>query len=345
VTRPTNFSVVRVKRDVLRRSSVGVLFTNRSVNVDRTGANRAYGLDGNFSFFDNLQVNGYWARTDSDGARANRDNTSYRAQLDYQSDRYALQLERLGIGDNFNPEVGFVRRDDMVRNFAQGRFSPRPGGRSVIRKFVYQASMEYITNWAGRLESREREGEFALEFQNADRVAVYYTNSFEFFPAPARIGTVLLPIGEYRFDTVRVQYNMGQQRSPSANVSAEFGTFYNGRKTTFNAQRGRINLSNQFSLEPVYSLNRVTLDQGAFTQHLAGSRITFTMTPLMFASALVQYNSTSNSVSTNARLRWEYRPGSELFVVYNEERNTLARSFPALSNRAFIVKVNRLFRF
>ena len=69
------------------------------------------------------------------------------------------------------------------------------------------------------------------------------------------------------------------------------------------------------------------------------------MTPLMFVSALVQYNSATDAVSTNARLRWEYQPGSELFVVYNEERNTLARRFPASTNRAFIVKVNRLFRF
>ena len=60
---------------------------------------------------------------------------------------------------------------------------------------------------------------------------------------------------------------------------------------------------------------------------------------------LMQYNSSIRAVSTNARLRWEYRPGSELFIVYNEERNTLTPSFPALNNRAFIVKVNRLFRF
>ena len=56
--------------------------------------------------------------------------------------------------------------------------------------------------------------------------------------------------------------------------------------------------------------------------------MTYSMTPLMFVSALIQYNSGINAVSTNARFRWEYRPGSELFVVYNEERNTLTRSFP-----------------
>jgi hypothetical protein len=59
----------------------------------------------------------------------------------------------------------------------------------------------------------------------------------------------------------------------------------------------------------------------------------------------VQFNSTTDAVSVNLRLRWEYRPGSELFVVYNEDRNTLATGFPGLNTRSFIVKVNRLVRF
>jgi hypothetical protein len=85
--------------------------------------------------------------------------------------------------------------------------------------------------------------------------------------------------------------------------------------------------------------------EGVVQSHLSGSRVTYTMTPLMFVSALVQFNSETHAVSTNARLRWEYRPGSELFVVYNDERDTASRGFPALNSRALIVKVNRLFRF
>jgi hypothetical protein len=118
-----------------------------------------------------------------------------------------------------------------------------------------------------------------------------------------------------------------------------------GHKKTLTVARGRLNLTNQFSAEPTYSWNQVDVREGRFTSHLAGSRVTYTMTPLMFVSALIQYNSGINAVSTNARLRWEYQPGSELFVVFNEERNTLSRAFPSLSNRAFIVKVNKLFRF
>jgi hypothetical protein len=342
--RDTNFSVVRLKRDVLRRSSVGALFTNRTKSTVGTGGNQSYGVDGTFAFYENLQINTYWARTETDGL-SSQGNTSYRGQLDYSGDRYTVQVERLKIGDNFNPEVGFLRRDDIVRDYARFKFSPRPRNRSAIRKYVYDGAIEYIENGAGRLETRERAAEFALEFQNSDRFTVNYTNSYEFLPEPFPIGGgVILPIGSYSFDTFRVGYNLAQQRVVSANVTAEFGTFYNGHKTTFSAARGRVPITNQLSVEPTYSINYVSLVEGEFTTHLLGSRVTYSMTPLMFVSALIQFNSGIGAVSTNARFRWEYQPGSELFVVYNEERNTMTRSFPSLNNRAFIVKINRLFR-
>jgi hypothetical protein len=342
--RDTNFNVVRLKRDVLRRSSVGVMFTNRTKSTVGTGGNQSYGLDGTFAFYENLQINTYWARTETEGL-GSEGNTSYRGQLDYSGDRYTVQVERLKIGDNFNPEVGFLRRDDMVRDYARFKFSPRPRNRSAIRKYVYDGAIEYIENGAGRLETRERALEFALEFQNADRFTVNYTNSYEYLPAPFPIGGgVILPIGSYDFDTFRIGYNLAQQRVVSANLTAEFGTFYNGHKTTISAARGRVPITNQLSVEPTYSINYVSLVEGEFTTHLVGSRVTYSMTPLMFVSALIQFNSGIGAVSTNARFRWEYQPGSELFVVYNEERNTMTQSFPSLNNRAFIVKINRLFR-
>ncbi len=78
---------------------------------------------------------------------------------------------------------------------------------------------------------------------------------------------------------------------------------------------------------------------------MATGRATYTFTPRMFFSGLVQYNSTAESLGTNLRFRWEYQPGSELFVVYNDQRDTALRGTPMLENRAFIVKVTKLFRF
>ena len=93
------------------------------------------------------------------------------------------------------------------------------------------------------------------------------------------------------------------------------------------------------------SLNWVDLTEGQFTTRLLSNRATFTVTPRMFVSGLVQYNSSSNAMSTNLRLRWEYSPGSELFVVYTDERDTALTGVPDLKNRAFVVKMNRLFQF
>jgi len=65
----------------------------------------------------------------------------------------------------------------------------------------------------------------------------------------------------------------------------------------------------------------------------------------MFISALLQYNSRNDSLGTNLRLRWEFQPGSEIFVVYNDQRDTLAPSAWDLNNRALVIKITRLVRF
>jgi hypothetical protein len=340
---PNTFGVVRIKRDVLRRSSIGLIATGRSVALGGQGRNAAYGIDGTFGFYDSLSINTYWAKTESDGRGS--DDASYRAQLDYNGDRYGLQLEQLGIGKDFNPEVGFVRRGDLRRSRAQARFSPRPKNMPSVRRFRYQGNLVYAEDGAGILESREREAEFEIEFQNGDKFGVGYNNQLEFLPVPfAIVPSVSIPVGGYAFDTFRVAFELGRQRTVSSQMSFEYGTFYSGHRTQFTASQGRVSVTRALSVEPNYSLNKVDLVEGAFTTHLFGSRVTYTMTPMMFASALIQYNTGTNSVSTNARLRWEYRPGSEFFIVYTDERNTLTPGYPSLSNRSFVVKLNRLFR-
>jgi hypothetical protein len=338
-----NFSVVRVKRDILRKSSVGAILTARSLSQTGSGSNEAVGVDATLGFYDNLTINSYWARTRTDGLAGNA--ASYRAQLDYTGDRYGLQLERLSVGAHFNPEVGFVRRTDMRRSFAQFRFSPRPRGSKSIRRLSSVGSIAYIENGAGRLETRQADAEFTVEFHNSDRFSVGYANTYEFLPSAFAIASgVTLPIDGYDFASVRTGYTLGNQRRLAGNVSIEHGSFYNGRKTSLSLSRGRFNVGPQLSLEPRISVDIVDLEEGSFTNRLLGSRVTYTISPLMFVSALLQYSSNANVVSANVRLRWEYRPGSELFVVWNEQRDTLARRFPDLANRALIVKINRLLR-
>jgi hypothetical protein len=342
-TLDTNFTVVRVKRDILRRSTIGAMFTNRSLTVNNSGSNQGYGVDAAFSFYQNVNLGGYWARTVTPGFT--RDDDSYQAKFDYAADRYGARAEYLKVGDNFNPEVGFVRRDDFRRSFGQLRFSPRPADMRSIRKFTFQGSLEYIETGAGLLETRQQSGRFEIEFDNSDRFVSEVNQNYEFLQRPFEVSRgVIIPIGGYTFSDATVGYNFGQQRRVSGNVSLTRGQFYDGDITTVGYSGGRVTVTKRFSLEPSFSISRVSLPYGDFTTRVIRSRVDYGFSPRMFASALLQYNYTDRTFSSNLRYRWEYRPGSEFFLVWTDEQDTRAHGL-TLRNRAFVVKATRLLRF
>ena len=351
-SRPTNFTVLRVKRDILRRSTIGAIFTNRSVSTVGDDSNQGYGADAAFSFYENVAMGAYYARTATGGLEG--DPESYQGRFDYNHDRYGARAEYLKIGDAFNPEVGFVRRDDIRRSFASLRFSPRPArdhrGSSAwinhVRKFTWEASLEYILNGAGSLETRQQTGRFNVELNSSDQFTVEANNNDELLVLPFRIGSVVVPPGGYNFSDVLVSYAFGQQRPASGTLAVQAGGFYDGTITSVSLTVARVSFTKRFSLEPSLVVNWVELPGGDVTQELYRARTDYGFSPRMFASALLQFNSTDNTFSSNLRFRWEYRPGSEFFLVWTDEHNTLARGGdPSLRNRAFVAKVTRLFRF
>ena len=346
-TASTNFTVLRVRRDILRRSSVGGIFTNRSVSLVGPGSSQAYGVDGTFSFQENLDVVAYYARTRT--PRADGRDASYQGRFDYGGDRYGLTVNHIAVEEHFLPEIGFLQRENYRRSNLSGRFSPRPRGSALVRRYALEADVDYFTTAdQGLVETRERTVDFSTEFHNSDRFEVNLTNSYEWLQEPFLISKdVVLPVGGYGFTAGAVSYTLGGQRRASGGLAFTAGSFWSGGIRTLEYRQGRINVSNQFSVEPTISFNAIDLPEGEFTTTLAGARFNFAFNTRMFFSGLVQYNSSNDRWGNNFRLRWEYRPGSELFVVYTEERdvNTLRpRRMDGLRNRGFVVKLNRLFR-
>ena len=340
--RPTSFHVARVKRDILGRSSIGAMVARRSDSVVGTGANDTYALDGVFSFFENLRFNTYYAQTSTPGL--SRDNRSYRAQMDFAHDRYALQLERLKVGEHFNPEVGFLRRRDFLRQFALAKFTPRPRRLKAVRKLYWEAGFDQFTNGRGLVETRRIDGAYRMDLESGDGFNLELTHQYELLEAPFAVAPgISIPRGGYTFQEIRPSYELGTQWKVSGTVRYEQGTFYSGRRKAINYTSGRVRLANLWFF-PGLTWNWVDLPQGGFTSKVSSLRTLYTLTPRMFLSALTQYNSSAASLSVNLRLRWEYRPSSELFVVYNEGRTTLGAA-PGLDSRAFIVKLTRLVRF
>ena len=339
----TNFAVARVKRDILRRSSVGALITHRSIASSGVGSNDLYGVDGVFSFYQNLNINTYFAKTQSAGPSGG--DTSYRAQLDYAADRYGAQLEHLLLDDRFRPDVGFARRTAFRRSSAYLRFSPRPVSIKSVRKFTWDATFDYITTPDGRQQSRYGEAAFRAEMQSGDNIAVEYANSFEFLYSPFTVAPkVAIPVGGYAFPEARMMYYFGPQRKVSGTLKLTRGSFYDGTRTEFTTFKNRVAVTSRLSVEPGLTVDWIDLPEGRFTTLLGSARTNFSLTPRTTMTALMQYVSTTRALSTNIRFRWEYTPGSDFYVVYNDNRASLLPGVPSLQSRSFVMKLTRLFR-
>ena len=344
----TNFTVVRLKRDVLRRSSVGALMTNRSVSLSGPGSSQTIGADGTFSFYENVNLVAYAAKTntpDFDGRDA-----SYQGRFLYTGDLVGYEAEHLVVEDNFMPEVGFLRRDNFRRSYTSGRYSPRPQSIDAIRQFRLEAALDYtVAADTGIVETRQTQLGFLTEFETSDRVGVSVAENYEYLLRPFELNPgVTLPVGGYRFRDVEANYTPGAQRRLTGTFTARMGEYFNGSIRSFGLRRARLEVTQRLSVEPTLSFNWIDTLQGSSQVALAVSRVNYTFTPRMLFSGLMQYNSSTHSISNNFRFRWEYLPGSELFVVYTEDRETNPLRPDRLSdlrNRGFVVKINRLFRF
>jgi hypothetical protein len=344
---PTNFTAVRLRADVLTRSNLGLLFTRRSKSLVADGWNHTYGADALFSLFNDLNISGFYAMTQTEGLTgADELGVSYQARASYEGDVEGYSASHLLVQEDFNPEVGFLRRSGFRQTSVSLRRSPRPSWES-IRQVTVQVGGDYVENaTAGFVESREISGRIAIERENSDQIAVGYAEIYENLVQNERITGATIAAGRYEFWTADASYTFGPQRFFSGSLSGRFGAFYGGHLATAGLNRGRVEVTRQLSLEPSVSYNWVRLPGQSFNTVLAVTRMTYTFSPRMFLSGLVQYNSSADSFSANVRLRWEYSPGSEIFLVYSEERDTYDfERFPVLSNRGLVLKVNRLLRF
>jgi hypothetical protein len=320
--------------------------TRRAPSSSGAGTrNYLYGADSVLQFYDNIMITHYIAKTDTPGRTGS--DLSYRSRFNWNPDRGTIDIDHIFAGKNFNPEMGYIRRPEgFRRTIGKFEFSPRPKNIPAVRKLYYAANVEYFTDPSGKkLQSRDQQGLFKIDFASGDVMQVEATRSFEAIDAPFAVAKhVGIPVGGYDFTQLRGSYTFGSQRKVSGTATARYGGFYEGTLHEL-SWTSRVEFSPQFYAEPTVSWNRIDVPWGRGNTNLVSSRLTYPVTPRMFVSALVQYQSFTDSVSTNARFRWEYQAGSELFVVYSDGRTTRSRGIPDLENRTFVVKLTRLFQF
>lgn len=342
----TNFTVARVKRDILRRSFIGMLATNRSSSLRAPGQSSGMiGLDSSFGFFQNLTITGLYARSNAPTVAG--PNDTYGSQYSYNHDRYGLTAGYLYVAKGFAPEVGFVARDDLRQTTISGRFSPRPKHLGKVQQLSWTGGEVYTANAANQLRTRVERTGFDVTFKDTQAIGFDLVHTkdvldrvFQIVPA------VAIPAATYDFTQATGSYTLAGGKKVTGTVSATAGSFYGGtdRSGTYT---GRMAVNKHLALEPSVTFRWTELPRGSFTTQQYRARMFFAFTPWMFVSGLLQYNTNSHVVSTNVRLRWEYSPGSELFLAYNEEQTAddPRAVVQGLRNRTFAFKFNRFVRF
>ena len=240
-----------------------------------------------------------------------------------------------------------MRRTAFRRSYGQLRFSPRPQALAGVRKLTYQASADYITgSVSGHVESEEYQGSFNAELNNGDFLNAEVTQAYE-----ALVDAVRGRPRRHRAGR-RVPLHPEQDLVLHGQPAPRQRRHHGGSRwlLRWHAVRNQLARPGRVHAAAVpradLSYNRVAGPYGDGNSNLASSRLTYTVTPRMFVAALVQYQSRTQSVSTNVRFRWEYQLGSELFVVYSDGRTTTTRPgwLPEIENRSVVVKLTKLFR-
>ena len=310
----TSFSTVRLKRNILQRSSVGMLWTDRRAASTKL-PNSVVGLDANLSFLTKSRVDLFWVK--SSGESPETSTSAHRAYLLLESDLLGLETDWMHVGDAFNPEVGFVQRADMDRRYVKLQVSPRPR-RLNIRKIYFRTSLDYVRNLRGLLETRNQEASTEIEFDGADLLTFAWRRSFEALEQPFRVaGLLQVTPGSYRFDYWTLQLKTSQHRNLSATVSVRDGGFFDGSLRELGAAT-RVKLNQHLFFDVNYATADIRLSREDLRTHLVGLRSSVALNTRLFGAALVQWNSVSKEFGVNLRVRYTYRPGSDIYVVFNE---------------------------
>jgi len=318
-----NFTAIRVKRSVLSRSSVGAILLNSQGGT--SDHNRSVGVDGGFLFGRHLSFTGLLAATTPAPARgsttASGSSLAGVADILWQSDRFKYGATYTDIGERFNAEMGFVPRIDVRHTRAAAGWTPRPRW-SGVRQVQMEASAEYFENHAGRMESRTYALDTVLQRQDSSNVRASVAREYDAPMAAFQTAGSRVAPGAYEWDTASLGFSTNQSRRVYGGSTLEVGGYYGGERQTLRSNLSFL-LGKTLLFEPNYTLNRVTFPgRDTFTANVLNVRVSHSFSPNIYWKAFFQYNDERRTSNLNLLFWYVYRPGSDLYVVYNNGWDT-----------------------
>ena len=321
-----NYAVMRVKRSLWGSSYLGVMGIDKRSGNPNDNFNQASGADTRLVFFRDLVVNGFAAQSRTPGL--NSGQTDLGAGVDYQTNWLEAAAEHRKVGSNFNPEVGFIERSDCICDYVDLTLKPRPKLRGV-RELNFESFLFHAPDIHHVLQTQEWQGTFRIEFNNGaysdddivDVLTQRLTTPFNVYKR------VFIPAGEYHWTRHQFTYGSPQDRRLMVNLYERFGTYYNGRLNEARIRSTyRSNERLSFNVAEQWNRFRLPVDRGDFSVLFGSLQASYSFSRFLTLSSLVQMNTANTqAASANIRLRWNYRPDSDLYVIY-----TAGQSFASL---------------
>jgi Domain of unknown function (DUF5916)/Carbohydrate family 9 binding domain-like len=344
-----NYAVLRLKRSLWGTGSyLGVMGIDKRSGDLTFPFNQTSGVDGRFVLFKSLVLNGYAAQTRTPGYSSGQSNLG--AGMNFRSNWLDFEAEHRKIGPNFNPQVGFLERTDCICDFLDATIKTRPSFWGV-RELQFEGFIFHAPDTHHVVQTQEWQSTFRAEFHNGsytdddivDVFAQRLTTPFNIYK------NVHIPVGVYNWTRHQLTYGTPQNRRVTMQFFERFGTYYNGRLNELRVRTSyRANERLSLSLGPQWNRFRLPLPDGNFSVVFGALETDYAFSRSLSLSTILQVDTANTqAVSANVRLRWNYRPDSDLYVIYTAGQKfaSLAAANPAqfYENR-FVVKYTYSFR-
>jgi len=344
VTPANQFGVARVSKELPNRSSLGAIFVSRKA----TGSlalegddNKTYGVDGRWGIGEYGSITGFAARTSTPGLEG--DDQSWSLSGSYDSKDWLLNLEYVEVGENFNPEVGFLDREAYRYGLLRVLRRYRPeNSRIGLQEIRPHMSYSSYWNFDGFQETGFLHLDNHLEWKNSAEVHTGINFITEGLLEPFEIyDGIFIPPGTYDNSELSLAYYSNQGAWLSFSLSTAIGGFYSGDRVRISPSM-RMRLGEKFNTELSWVQNDVDLPEGDFVTNIGRLRLSYSFTTQIALEALFQYNNVDDFWSTNLRFSWLRAANTGLFIVYNDIQG-FDRYTGNVPNRSLIVKYTHLF--
>jgi hypothetical protein len=314
----SSMGVVRLRQDVLTQSNVGLIGTFG----DPLGRSDSwtFGSDATFQTSElfggrNFLV-GVWGmamgREDLNGTAS-----AYGAKIDYPNDDWDVNLSFKHVDKDFDPSLGFVARTGVERWHFGADHSIRPDN-GWLRRQTFESGSDYVTDLDGRWVSwRVFTAPINAVFESGAGFEFNVMPQGERLTDPFEIGDgVVIPVGSYHWLRYRAVATTAEKRAIAGEISWSFGDFYDGSLDQWELS-ARVVASSLLTIRATADVVRGRLPQGDFAEDVLGLKLSCTFSPDLTLDSFVQYDTESDSLGTNTRLRWDLTPASQLFLVVN----------------------------